>query len=122
MMVNWFEIPVLDMKRAKLFYEAIFDISITIQDFGGLQMGLFPNSSNQQGASGSLMKHEAYMPSKTQGALLYFSLTDMTNTLNLVTKAGGTILKMKTEIAPGQGFMALFVDTEGNRIGCRSQD
>ena len=121
-MVTWFEIPVLDMKRAKLFYEAIFDISITVQDFGGLQMGLFPNSCNQQGASGSLMKHEAYMPSKTQGALLYFSLTNMTNTLNLVTKAGGIILITKKEIAPGQGFMALFVDTEGNRIGCRSQD
>jgi predicted enzyme related to lactoylglutathione lyase len=31
--------------------------------------------------------------------------------------AGGQIIVPKTEISPEYGFMAVFIDTEGNRIG-----
>ena len=120
--IGWFEIPVLDMERAKAFYETSLDITITVRDFGSLQMGWFPNVRGKPGASGSLMKHEAYIPSVTYGALIYFSTTDIAVVLQKVEKAGGSIIRSKTEIAPGQGFMALIKDTEGNRIGLRSFD
>jgi len=120
--IGWFEIPVLDMERAKAFYETSLDITITVRDFGSLQMGWFPNVPGKPGASGSLMKHKAYIPSATHGALLYFSPTYITSVLQKVEKAGGSIIQPKTEIAPGQGFMALIKDTEGNRIGLRSFD
>jgi predicted enzyme related to lactoylglutathione lyase len=41
--------------------------------------------------------------------------------LKRVKKAGGKIIQDKTEITPEIGFMALFEDTEGNRIALHSQ-
>ena len=37
-MISWFEVPVLDMDRAKKFYETVFNVEISIQDFGGVLM------------------------------------------------------------------------------------
>ena len=34
--------------------------------------------------------------------------------------AGGKVMVPKTEISPEYGYMAVFVDTEGNRIGLHS--
>lgn len=45
---------------------------------------------------------------------------DLNLVLNKVENAGGKILKSKTEIAPGLGYMALFTDTEGNRLALNS--
>jgi predicted enzyme related to lactoylglutathione lyase len=61
-----------------------------------------------------------YTPSDSQGALIYFSCEDVTNELGRVVGADGEILKQKTEIGGGHGFMALVKDTEGNRIALHS--
>jgi hypothetical protein len=45
---------------------------------------------------------------------------DLQNVLNKVEAAGGKIMVPKTQISPEYGFMAVFVDTEGNRIGLHS--
>ncbi|MGI9546687.1 MAG: VOC family protein [Flavobacteriaceae bacterium] len=120
-MVGWFEIPVTDMERAKDFYEAVFKVEISVHDLGGIIMGWFPYSEDQKGASGSLVKHEMYKPSDTHGSLIYFSSPDVNGELERVESAGGTILKPKTEIGGGHGFMALINDSEGNRIALHSQ-
>lgn len=40
------------------------------------------------------------------------------NTLIDVTEQGGKVLKQKTKIeAEGRGYFALFLDSEGNRLG-----
>ena len=119
-MVGWFEIPVTDMERAKRFYESVFDISISVHDLGGFIMGWFPESQ-QGGTSGSLVKNEMYQPSETHGALVYFSSLDIEQELERVERAGGAVLKWKTEIGGGHGFMALIRDSEGNRIALHSQ-
>jgi len=119
-MVGWIEVPVRDMDRAKKFYEAVFNISISIHDLGGLLMGWFPNAQGKPGASGSLVKHEMYTPSESAGPLIYFSCKDVATELSRVEKAGGEILQQKTEIGGGHGFMALMKDTEGNRIALHS--
>lgn len=118
--VGWFELPVADMDRAKNFYEAVFDISISIHDLEGFIMGWLPSDHKKPGASGSLVKHEMYTPSDSKGALIYFSCKDVTGELGKVEKAGGEILQPKTEIGGGHGFMALIKDTEGNRIALHS--
>tara|TARA_R110002049_G_scaffold68949_3_gene178626 strand:+ start:1008 stop:1382 length:375 start_codon:yes stop_codon:yes gene_type:complete len=117
--VGWFEIPVTDMDRAKAFYEKLLDIKITVHDFGGVVMGWFPSSGQAYGATGSLMKHEAYIPSD-QGSLVYFSSEDVQIELNRAVNAGGTILQKKTLISEEHGFMALLKDSEGNRIALHS--
>jgi len=119
-MVGWFEIPVSDMDRAKKFYESVFDIEIGIHDLGGFVMGWFPSDQKKSGASGSLVKHEMYKPSLTDGPLIYFSCKDVATELSRVVNAGGEIMQPKTEIGGGHGFMALMKDSEGNRIALHS--
>ena len=119
-MVGWFEIPVEDMERARKFYEVVFDIAITIHDLDRFIMGWFPRAQDKSGSPGSLVKHEMYIPSDTAGPLLYFSCKDLADELARVTPAGGSIIKQKTEIGGGHGFMALIKDTEGNRIALHS--
>ena len=120
-MVGWFEIPVTDMDRAKAFYEKVFEINIQVQDFNGVLMGWFPWAEGKMGASGSLIKQEAYKPSSAEGVLIYFSSVDVRNEIDRVEAAGGKILKDKTQISPDVGYMALFIDSEGNRIALHSR-
>ena len=120
-MIGWFEIPVTDMDRAKEFYENVFQIEISLHDFGDLIMGWFPRSEGDSTTTGSLVKHSTYTPSETMGPLLYFSSPDIQNELDRVEVAGGKILRPKTEIGGGHGFMALILDTEGNRMALHSQ-
>jgi uncharacterized protein len=120
-MIGWFEIPVKDMERAKAFYDTMFNINIQVQDFGGVLMGWFPFEEGKSGASGSLIKHEAYQPSDSHGILIYFSSSDVSNELSRVESAGGKVVQPKTQISPDIGFMALFIDTEGNRMALHSR-
>ncbi len=115
-LVNWFEIPVTDMNRAKAFYDKVFDISVTIQDFEGTKMGWFPFDSEKPGISGSLVQHQSNKPSETDGPVIYFSSNDIESTLNKVETNGGKVMQTKTEISPEIGYMGVFIDCEGNRI------
>jgi hypothetical protein len=121
-MVSWFEVPVLDIKRAAAFYETIFSIKITIQDFGGVQMGWFPSNENKSGAAGSLIQYKkAYKPSDIYGPLLYFYSDDVQVELDKILAAKGSIVQPKTMISEEIGYMAIFLDTEGNRIALKSK-
>lgn len=120
-MVGWFEIPVTNIERAKTFYNTVFGIEINIQDFGGTLMGWFPFAEGKLGASGSLIQNDAYIPSESKGVLIYFSSEDINTEINRVEAAGGKIVKAKTQISPDIGYMALFIDSEGNRIALHSQ-
>jgi uncharacterized protein len=52
--------------------------------------------------------------------LLYLNANpDVQNVLDKVEAAGGKIVVPKMEI-PGYGFMAVFLDSEGNRIALHS--
>ncbi len=119
-LIGWVEIPVLDMERAKTFYEKVFNIAISVHDLGGVIMGWFPMGENKPGSSGTLMQHEEYRPSLTHGSVVYFSCRDVTDELSRVASAGGEVLQEKTEIGGGHGFMGLIKDTEGNRIALHS--
>ncbi|WP_452220429.1 VOC family protein [Lacinutrix salivirga] len=117
-MVSWFEIPVQDMERAKVFYETVFEVKINVQDFDTTLMGWFP-FENPSGASGSLVKQESYIPSQ-EGTLVYFGSEDVQIELNRIAALKGKILQEKTQISPEHGYMALFIDSEGNRIALHS--
>jgi hypothetical protein len=123
-MVGWFEIPVSDMDRAVKFYNKVFQIKIAVHNMGELIMGWFPMAEDPEakGTSGSLVYHkEFYKPSK-EGALVYFTSRkgDIKDELSRIEKAGGKILKPKTQISPDHGYMALFLDSEGNRVALHS--
>lgn len=119
-MITWFEIPVTNMNRAKKFYEKVFDIQISLHDMEGVQMGWFPNKNTSGVATGTLIHAgENYKPSK-DGVLIYFSCDDVANEISRVEDAGGEIVFNKKEISENNGYMAYFMDPEGNRIALHS--
>ena len=122
-MVGWFEIPVLDMDRAVRFYEAVFAIKLSRQLMGPLEMAWFPWIENQPGAPGSLVRHETHYRPSTDGTLVYFSSRtgDLADELARVESAGGKIAVPKRLITPEIGYMAVFTDTEGNRLALHSR-
>ena len=118
-MVGWFEIPVHNMDRAKAFYENVFKVELAIHDFGGVLMGWFPFDEKKPGATGTLIKEKSYVPSQ-EGTLVYFVSKDVQNELDRIEASGGKIIQQKTQISPEHGYMAVFIDTEGNRIALHS--
>lgn len=122
-MVGWFEIPVSDMKRAQRFYETVLGIRISVEQFGDTLMGWFPFPKDPQarGAGGSLVQNLSYYKPSSDGTLVYFSSAEINDELGRVKDAGGLVLKEKTLIRKDIGYMALFLDSEGNRIALHSR-
>ena len=119
--VSWFEIPATDLGRAQKFYESIFGFTMIPMDFPNMQMRMFP-VDGPEGISGTLIDSGGFhKPSATEGPLVYLNANpDVQLVLDKITAAGGQILVPKTEISPEHGFMAVFLDTEGNRVALHS--
>lgn len=117
---GWFEIPVENMDRAVKFYEEVFQCKMQRMPMGTQEMAWFPFTPEGKGAAGTLMFNpEFYKPSQ-EGTLIYLSCEDVSNELGRIEKAGGKVLQAKKEISPEYGFMALFIDCEGNRVALHS--
>lgn len=116
--LNWFEIPMLDLERAKAFYEAAFDLEMYKMEMLGYQMLMFPSQSPKIG--GALVKSETHIPSTT-GCVIYLNANpDLQLVLDRIEKAGGQITMPKTFIDKETGYMAFFIDSEGNMLGLHS--
>ncbi len=117
--VNWFEIYVDEMERARAFYEAVFGVGLTnlpTPDEG--EMWTFPFEMGAPNAAGSLIKHPAGSPGPG-GTMVYFQCEDVAEQIGRVPGAGGTVIQDKTSIGD-YGFIAMFKDTEGNVVGLHS--
>jgi predicted enzyme related to lactoylglutathione lyase len=120
--LNWFEIPVTDMHRAKHFYQVLFSIHMDEMEMMGMKMAMFPGTPDSGKASGALVQSEYHKPSM-EGTVVYLNANpDMSSVLQKVEMEGGRILMPKTAISPEIGFMAFFTDTEGNRVALHSQE
>ncbi len=117
--LNWFELAVTDFNRAKKFYETIFGITLQEMEFEGTKMGMFPSDSASGKLSGAICQGEWYKPSAA-GVVIYFNGDpDLQIALDKVEAAGGQITRPKTPIGEF-GFMAMFIDTEGNHVALHS--
>lgn len=120
--LNWFEIPVTDMQRAKHFYQVIFSIHMEEGDLMEMQMAYFPYSPGSGKVAGALVKSDMHQPGQ-EGIIIYLNANpDLQSILEKVESEGAQILLQKTQISPEIGFMAFFTDSEGNKIGLHSQD
>jgi uncharacterized protein len=112
--INWFEIPSSNFARAVRFYETIFDSTLKVEQFGGAPMGIF---AGQDGSVGCVIDSEQIRPNEN-GTLVYLDATPgMDSVLERIASAGGRILLNKTALPEEMGYIAHFVDSEGNRIG-----
>ncbi len=120
--ISWFEIPASDLERATKFYETIFGVSLAPLDLDNIKMRMFPLQDMMNDVGGALVDSGGFhKPSATDGPLIYLNGNpDLQNVLDKVEAAGGKIMVPKTEISPEYGFMGVFIDTEGNRIGLHS--
>lgn len=116
--INWFEIPATDFIRAKKFYETILGGEIMEMPFPNGRYGMLP-ADMQNGVGGGLAQGEGFEPSD-KGTVVYLNGgDDLSVSLSRVEQAGGKIILPKTSIGQN-GFMAHFIDTEGNRVALHS--
>lgn len=114
--VNWFEIPVTDMDRAREFYEAIFDIEMQELPMPEFRMVTFPMELGSGLVHGALCQHEMYTPSR-DGVTLYLNANPSIDAvIERIVPAGGEIVIPKSQISEEVGYMAFFIDSEGNRM------
>jgi len=120
--ISWFEIPSTDLDRATKFYEKIFNVSLLPMDLPSIRMRMFPIEDQVSGIGGAVVNSGGFhKPSSTDGPLIYLNGNpDLQQVLDRVEAAGGSIMVPKTEISPEYGFMAVIIDSEGNRIGLHS--
>ena len=119
--ISWFEIPTTDINRAQRFYEAIFEMSMIPLETPQISMRMFPTESPMYVGGALVCNHQFYKSSATDGALIYLNANpDVQIVLDRIEAAGGKIVVPKTQISPEYGYMALFTDTEGNRVALHS--
>jgi hypothetical protein len=114
--INWFEIPAVNFNRAKKFYENILGSQIKVMGKGKSKLGILPNFDMNGGVGGHISTNSR--PSEN-GTMVYINGGDDLNIiLSKIEKAGGKVIMTKTK-SPG-GFMATFVDSEGNKLALHS--
>lgn len=112
--ITWFEIPATDFSRAVGFYSTILAQDIREDEFMGIPHGFF--AADQHGVGGAIVAPQDATPA-SGGTLIYLNAgQELEQIVARIAPAGGTVVLDKTPIGP-QGWMAIFIDTEGNRIG-----
>ena len=119
--LNWFEIPVTDIARAKKFYESIFEIKMEEMEMEGMKYAMFPFSPMKGKVAGGLAQSPMHTPGTT-GSIIYLNANpDLQKVLDRIENAGGKITMPKTSIGQN-GFMAFFTDSEGNTMALHSNN
>jgi len=117
--VVWFEIAATDLERAKKFYSEVFQLEMQYVDMPDSPMYMMGSGEDgAAGAGGALVKSVDNVPS-TSGTMVYFYCDDVAVESARVEAAGGTLIVPKTSLGEF-GFMAIFIDTEGNKVGMHS--
>ena len=115
--ITHFEINADDPLRAKSFYEKAFDWKIEKWE-GPLEYWLvMTGEDTEEGIDGGLQKREA----PEDQIFNYIQVSDADDYKNRIEKSGGTIESPKITV-PGVGYMYMFKDTEGNKLGIMQED
>lgn len=114
-MFIWVEIPVVDMKRAMTFYEHILQCEMQGISMGDSEYAFFPVQEQFNG--GALVQGPNRQPSADGVTVYLYGSPDMSILLSRVEQAGGKVIMEKTYTGKTAGYIGMFMDSEGNRIG-----
>lgn len=119
--VVWFEIPARDFDRAVEFYQTVLDVKLDIQEMAGWpRMAVFPYDV-AAGVGGCIVDATPNHQPSTNGVTVYLAAgDDLAGPLARVEAAGGKAVLPKTLICEEIGYMAHFIDSEGNRMALHS--
>ncbi|MBX0327499.1 VOC family protein [Oscillochloris sp. ZM17-4] len=117
--INWFEIPATNFDRAVAFYSAVLGAPVHAGEFQGVPHGFLP--ADEGGVAGAIIAGAVVAGGDANpghaGPVLYLNAGDQIEAIVArVEAAGGQVLAPPTPIGP-QGMVAIFRDTEGNRVG-----
>lgn len=111
--LTWFEIPSTDFERAVRFYNTVLGTTLKVGEFMGVPHGFFADATGD--SRGAVISRGDTTPGSA-GPLVYILLADEIGTvLGRVEAAGGSIVQGETSLGP-QGYMAVILDSEGNKI------
>lgn len=115
--ITWFELPSNNFERAVKFYSEILGEELQPMENPMMRMAFFPASNN--GVGGCITHGNGNKPA-AEGPLVYLNGgDDLDKPLSKVVPAGGEVLMPKTSLGEN-GYMAMFLDTEGNRVAFHS--
>jgi uncharacterized protein len=111
-LIAWVEIPTMDFDRAVNFYSGLLEVKLEKIDCETEKMACLP------GNVGCIFAAPGYQPSD-QGTIVSLNAGKRLDSwMTYVENNGGKIVLPKTKIqCEGRGYFALFIDTEGNRLG-----
>lgn len=117
--VSWFEIPAVDFQQAVNFYNHIFGITMAQNFTETNAMAFFPVKT---GVGGAIISGPGSVPSD-KGPLIYLNGgDDLNNVLSKVEEVGGRIVMPKTHIGEDEGYFAIFIDCQGNKLALHSKN
>ena len=117
--ISWFELPANNFERAMKFYSDILGQYLQPMDHPDMKMAFFPTSNN--GVGGCVTHGNGNKP-QAEGTMVYLNGGEnLSIPLARVEKAGGKVIMPKTPIGEN-GFMAIIMDTEGNRVAFHSMN
>lgn len=121
---NWFEIPVANMERAVKFYREVFQQEMQVfQPDDTRSIALMPPGAGKNeriAPQGTLLQVAGFEPRRS-GSLVYFDPVQSIETmLERVETADGKFAFPKFRI--GNGYLATFIDGEGNTVGLLAWD
>lgn len=118
--INFFEIAASDFDRAVDFYQNLLGAEVVKDEIQGIKMAFFPSDEHTVG--GAICHGKGYKPS-SDGVLLYLNGgEDLNSILGNVEALGGKEILPKTLISEEMGSIALFIDSEGNKLGIHSNN
>ncbi len=112
--IDWFEIPTLDLDRAVKFYEAMLGTRTRRAPGDGVPQALLLGDGG--GPEGALIQDPRRRPT-ADGAIVYLRAKGgIDGCIERATRAGGQVVVPKTGIGE-PGHIAIVADTEGNHVG-----
>jgi predicted enzyme related to lactoylglutathione lyase len=118
--ITHFDIGADDMKRARTFYEQLFDWTFTEvpPPMDHYQLIATTGLDGKPGVGGGLMKRDAQ---GRTGITNFIGVASVDEALAKVKELGGQALSGRLTV-PGFGYMAMCLDTEGNPFGLFQDD
>ena len=87
----------------------------------GMKKAGFPGEPGSGRVYGAIVQSENHIP-PAEGVVLYLNANPGINpVLSRIQLLGGHVVLPKMSISPEIGYMAVFIDTEGNKVGIQVQ-